>query len=105
SVCNEWTRHGGCVCPTRRSSDLHQLAYSEDPLLANALDAGGEYAFRIRGEEQMWTPDAIAKLQHSVRAGNYSTYKEYAQLINDRSEVHTSELQSRENLVCRLLLE
>src|SRR5690606_40156537 len=25
--------------------------------------------------------------------------------INDRSEEHTSELQSRENLVCRLLLE
>src|SRR5690606_39911342 len=27
------------------------------------------------------------------------------QLINERSEEHTSELQSRENLVCRLLLE
>src|SRR5436309_4795748 len=26
-------------------------------------------------------------------------------LIQDRSEEHTSELQSRENLVCRLLLE
>src|SRR5436309_5236109 len=26
-------------------------------------------------------------------------------LIDDRSEEHTSELQSRENLVCRLLLE
>ena len=32
------------------------------------LDAGGEYAWRVRGEEHMWTPDAIAKLQHSVRA-------------------------------------
>jgi glutamate synthase domain-containing protein 2 len=29
------------------------------------LDAGGEYAWRVRGEEHMWTPDAIAKLQHS----------------------------------------
>src|SRR5690606_40505939 len=26
-------------------------------------------------------------------------------LVDDRSEEHTSELQSRENLVCRLLLE
>ena len=33
----------------------------------------------------MWTPDAIAKLQHSTRAGNYNTYKEYAQIINDQS--------------------
>src|SRR6266700_5663710 len=29
----------------------------------------------------------------------------YARAGNDRSEEHTSELQSRENLVCRLLLE
>src|SRR5690606_41838998 len=28
-----------------------------------------------------------------------------AHLVGDRSEEHTSELQSRENLVCRLLLE
>src|SRR5690606_40799724 len=28
-----------------------------------------------------------------------------ANIRNDRSEEHTSELQSRENLVCRLLLE
>src|SRR5438270_5812124 len=28
-----------------------------------------------------------------------------AQIINDRSEEHTSELQSQSNLVCRLLLE
>ena len=52
------------------------------------LDAGGEYAWRVRGEEHMWTPDAIAKLQHGVRANSYETYKEYAQLINDQSERH-----------------
>jgi glutamate synthase (NADPH/NADH) large chain len=34
-------------------------------VLANMLDAGGEYAWRTRGEEHMWTPDAIAKLQHA----------------------------------------
>lgn len=67
---------------------LHKLAFSSDPVLANALDAGGEYAFRIRGEEHMWTPDAIAKLQHSTRSNNFSTYKEYAQIINDQSKRH-----------------
>ena len=45
------------------------------------LDVGGEYAFRKQGEEHMFTPDAIAKLQHSTRANNYATYKEYAQII------------------------
>ncbi|MFZ6726537.1 glutamate synthase-related protein [Undibacterium sp. MH2W] len=67
---------------------LHSLAFSADPVLENALDAGGEYAFRIRGEDHMWTPDAIAKLQHSTRANNYNSYKEYAQIINDQSKRH-----------------
>ncbi len=67
---------------------LHHAAFSNDPVLANALDAGGEYAYRIRGEEHMWTPDAIAKLQHSTRANNFNSYKEYAQLINDQTKRH-----------------
>jgi len=67
---------------------LHALAFGNDPVLAHALDSGGEYAFRVRGEDHMWTPDAIAKLQHATRANNFSTYKEYAQLINDQSRRH-----------------
>ncbi|TCS37265.1 glutamate synthase (NADPH/NADH) large chain [Paucimonas lemoignei] len=67
---------------------LHNLAFGNDPVLANALDAGGEYAFRVRGEDHMWTPDAIAKLQHSTRSNNFNTYKEYAQIINDQSKRH-----------------
>jgi len=46
---------------------MHKAAFSDDPVLAHMLDAGGEYAWRTRGEEHMWTPDAIAKLQHSTR--------------------------------------
>ncbi len=64
----------------------HQAAFGNDPVLATMLDAGGEYAWRTRGEEHMWSPDAIAKLQHSTRANNWNTYKEYAQLINDQSQ-------------------
>ncbi len=67
---------------------LHREAFGNDPVLANALDAGGEYAFRVRGEDHMWTPDAIAKLQHSARSNNFNTYKEYAQIINDQSKRH-----------------
>ncbi|MDD2547026.1 MAG: glutamate synthase-related protein, partial [Burkholderiaceae bacterium] len=66
----------------------HKAAFSDDPVLATMLDAGGEYAWRARGEEHMWTPDAIAKLQHSTRANNWNTYKEYAQIINDQSKRH-----------------
>ena len=67
---------------------LHKKAFGDDPVLRTQLDAGGEYAYRVRGEEHMWTPDAIAKLQHSTRKNSYETYKEYAKLINDQSKRH-----------------
>ena len=67
---------------------IHQAAFGSDPVLAQALDAGGEYAYRVRGEEHMWTPDAIAKLQHAARQKSYATYREYAQIINDQSQRH-----------------
>ncbi len=65
---------------------VHREAFDEDnPVLKGALDAGGEYHWRVRGEEHMWTPDAIAKLQHSTRQNSYQTYKEYARIINEQS--------------------
>jgi glutamate synthase (NADPH) large chain len=67
---------------------LHGSAFGSDPVLAQMLEAGGEYAYRIRGEDHMWTPDSIAKLQHATKANNFSTYKEYAALINDQSVRH-----------------
>jgi glutamate synthase domain-containing protein 2/glutamate synthase domain-containing protein 1/glutamate synthase domain-containing protein 3 len=67
---------------------LHRAAFSDDPLLHSMLETGGEYAWRVRGEEHMWTPDAIAKLQHSARSGKFETYKDYAQIINDQSKRH-----------------
>ena len=67
---------------------MHRAAFGSDPLLDSMLDAGGEYHWRVRGEEHMWTPDAVAKLQHSARANRFDTYKEYAQIVNDQSRRH-----------------
>ena len=68
---------------------IHNDAFDErDPVLKSMLDAGGEYAWRVRGEEHMWTPDAIAKLQHATRERSYATYKEYASIINDQCRRH-----------------
>ena len=68
---------------------IHRAAFDpRDPVLATMLDAGGEYAWRVRGEEHAWTPDAIAKLQHATRANSYTTYREYAAIINDQSKRH-----------------
>jgi glutamate synthase (NADPH/NADH) large chain len=67
---------------------VHRAAFSPDQVLSTMLDAGGEYAFRVRGEDHMWAPDVIAKLQHATRSGKYDTYKEYAKLINDQTRRH-----------------
>jgi glutamate synthase (NADPH/NADH) large chain len=68
---------------------VHRAAFDEeDPVLKHMLDAGGEYAWRVRGEDHAWTPEAIAKLQHATRSNAYATYKEYAALINDQSKRH-----------------
>ncbi|MDO5055782.1 MAG: glutamate synthase-related protein [Lautropia sp.] len=65
---------------------MHRTAYGDDAVLATTLAAGGEYAYRVRGEQHLWTPDSVARLQHAARSGSFQTYKEYAQLINDQSK-------------------
>src|SRR5690606_3493797 len=68
---------------------VHREAFDEsNPVLLGMLDAGGEYAWRVRGEDHMWTPDAIAKLQHATRGNSFATYQEYADLINDQAKRH-----------------
>lgn len=64
----------------------HKFAFSKREERAKLLPVEGEYAWRARGEEHMWTPDAIAKLQHATRSNSYQTYKQYAEIINDQSK-------------------
>ena len=64
----------------------HRRAYGDDPLYREMLDAGGDYAFRLRGEAHAWTPQSVARLQHAVRANSATDYKAFAATINDQSE-------------------
>ena len=47
---------------------------------------GGDYAFRLRGEDHAWTPQSVAKLQHAVRGNSLGDYRAFAATINDQSE-------------------
>ncbi|MDB5589878.1 glutamate synthase-related protein, partial [Enterovirga sp.] len=62
----------------------HSDAFGEAPIYRNALDVGGEYAFRIRGEEHVWTPESVSALQHAVRLNAQERYGEFARLLNDQ---------------------
>jgi glutamate synthase (NADPH/NADH) large chain len=64
----------------------HRDAYGDAPIYRNMLDVGGDYAFRIRGEDHAWTPDAVAQLQHAVRGNLPDEYKTFASSINEQSE-------------------
>jgi glutamate synthase domain-containing protein 2/glutamate synthase domain-containing protein 1/glutamate synthase domain-containing protein 3 len=55
------------------------------PSAATLLPVGGVYAWRRDGEHHMWSPDAIAKLQHAVRHGGWATYEEFAREMNEDS--------------------
>src|SRR5262249_29678973 len=64
----------------------HQNAYSDDPIYRDMLDVGGDYAFRLRGEDHAWTPQSVAKLQHAARGNSEADYRAFAATINDQSE-------------------
>src|SRR5690606_41612437 len=77
--------------PTRRSSDLMRIRAAEMML----------------GSSSQAHNNALSKysLELSTISINWILFLFGSTIISRRSEEHTSELQSRENLVCRLLLE
>src|SRR5207302_3185964 len=91
--------------PTRRSSDL-QPAHDQGVVVV-LLSLGD--TLRVVGVDQpAQAVESIASpcLRHDVRIpGLDGPQIDPAVSLELGSEEHTSELQSRENLVCRLLLE
>ncbi|MBS7704580.1 glutamate synthase domain-containing protein 2 [Chelatococcus asaccharovorans] len=68
----------------------HRDAFGDAPIYRTALDVGGEYAYRLRGESHVWTPDTVATLQHAVRHNARERYQEFARLIDEQGNRATS---------------
>ena len=64
----------------------HRDAYADTPIYRDALDVGGAYAFRIRGEEHAWNPESVSKLQHAVRGNLPDEYAAFAASINEQNK-------------------
>jgi glutamate synthase (NADPH/NADH) large chain len=64
----------------------HRDAFSDAPIYRSMLDVGGEYAFRVRGEDHVWNAATVAALQHAVRGNSYEKYRHYARILNEQSE-------------------
>jgi len=104
---------------SEEAARLHRDAFGHAQIYKNALDVGGDYAWRVRGEEHLLGPETIAKIQHAVRTNNYGLYKEYADHINDQAgrlttlrglfkfnkghSISIDEVESAENIVKRFV--
>src|SRR5690606_41273134 len=89
--------------PTRRSSDL---CWSSAPAPVQSSSATGSRA--TSGAWMAASPPSSSEptaRRCARRAPSSSPPTASTRRFAPRSEEHTSELQSRENLVCRLLLE
>jgi len=66
--------------------ERHRNAFGDSPVYREMLDAGGDYAFRLRGEDHAWTPESVAALQHAVRGNLPDRYLAFADSINGQNE-------------------
>ncbi len=64
----------------------HREAFGDLPVYRDALDVGGEYAYRVRGEAHVWTAATVAALQHAVRGNSRDQYRAYARISNEQTE-------------------
>ncbi|MCP4259698.1 MAG: glutamate synthase large subunit [Planctomycetes bacterium] len=64
----------------------HKSSFEQRPAGALELDFGGEYHFRLNGEQHLWNPTTISKLQYAVKFDDSKAYDDYAQAINDQSK-------------------
>ncbi|MBK9081619.1 MAG: glutamate synthase large subunit [Rhizobiales bacterium] len=82
------SRIGGAGLPEVAAETVsrHADAFGASPVLANSLEVGGEYAYRLRGEAHSWGPQTVALLQHAVRGNSKDKYRAYARLLNDQAE-------------------
>ncbi len=63
----------------------HDHAFTPITESSTELVAAGNYHYRAGGEYHLFNPLTISKLQHSVRDGNFKSFQEYADLIDDQN--------------------
>ena len=64
----------------------HNEAFNNIKKPLKELEFGGKYSWKKGGEFHLLNPMTIAKLQKSVRTGDYNIFKEYTALIDDQSQ-------------------
>ncbi len=65
----------------------HAVAYppSGNQVAHSHLDVGGEYQWRRGGEEHLFDPETVFRLQHATRERRYDIFRKYTDRVNDAS--------------------
>ena len=63
--------------------EKHRFAFLPVADDATELAVGGEYQYRLRGEQHLINPETVAKLQHAVRLNHWETFEDYSRTAND----------------------
>jgi glutamate synthase (NADPH) large chain len=56
------------------------------PIVHKQLGTGGQYQYRQDGEQHLFNPLTVHKLQYACRTGNYALFKEYTKLVDETSQ-------------------
>jgi glutamate synthase (NADPH/NADH) large chain len=67
----------------KQTVDKARDEYNPNP---QVLPNTGDYKWRKDGERRLFSPEAVAALQHSTRTNDYEEYKKFAGIINDQGE-------------------
>lgn len=71
----------------REVAERHADAYpaSGNPAPHEQLEVGGEYQWRRDGEEHLFDPETVFRLQHATRTRRYDIFRSYTSRVNDTS--------------------
>ena len=93
------SRIEGVGLPAIAEESIHRHEHAYPPAHVPEmldLDVGGQYQWRRKGEAHVFSPEVVAKLQHSTRLNSREEFRKFCSLIDD---------QQRQLLTLRGLLE
>ncbi len=86
--CGSVSRIGGLKLDdiAKEALSKHWRAFGESRVEKKLLPEGGLYQWKRRGEGHLWSPETVHLLQKACRTTDYSSYKQYASIINNQKE-------------------
>ncbi len=76
----------GLATISQETKMRHDEAYKPREVENDALDSGGIYQWRAKGERHLFSPQAIHLLQQSTKLGDMEVFRQYSNLIDEQSK-------------------